>query len=63
MPSQPKEYSVEVDGPEVAGEGKPRRNVLAKELIATYRPNVTTLWENFVETVKQHGTSAAPPRG
>lgn len=53
-----KQFSYELDAPEIEGEGKPRRNHLLKDgkhLIDTTNPQVTTLYNNFINGVKYSG--------
>lgn len=51
------QYTIEDEGPDKPGEGKPRRSRLlkGKPLVDTFDPKVTTLYENFLRGVEITG--------
>ncbi|CAG8514565.1 3063_t:CDS:2 [Funneliformis caledonium] len=50
------QYSVEVAGsPDIPGEGKPRRNALCPDKLIVHPTGATTLYENFLNGVKEAG--------
>ncbi|CAI2182139.1 11536_t:CDS:2 [Funneliformis geosporum] len=53
---QKDQYSVEVTGsPDIPGEGKPRRNALCPDKLIVHPNGATTLYENFLNGVKEAG--------